>query len=388
MSAPRRKKVVVFAHHREGTSGVADFLLRHLRQSGDPDVVYARFPFLHSTDGAIVVGRRREGKDLPEKRSRIRFYRPALLSYLKDFVYAIAYGLRHARGSDLFVGTTCLLALVGVALRRIGWVKTSVYLMIDYTPRRFPNRLVNGCYYRVDRAAAEGADRVWTLSAAMIEGRFADGQLDRSRVRFEVVPFGNNADRCSPDDLRRYDARRIAYFGGVLASKGAELFAPILRELEGIGLGDVTLTCIGAGDLDFLRGEARRLGVESRLRILGAVADHDSVERELLSCALAIAPYCPADANSFSFYADPGKVKTYLGCALPIVITDVPPIAREVADFGAGAIARYHAGDFARQIAVLLSSESVLREYRARAFSMGTRYSWSRIFSRALKDIL
>jgi hypothetical protein len=101
---------------------------------------------------------------------------------------------------------------------------------------------------------------------------------------------------------------------------------------------------------------------------------------------VAIAPYDPADANSFTFYSDPGKVKVYLGCGLPVVLTDVPPIARVLAREGAGRIARYDATDLAETVASVMRSAEYLA-VRARAAAMGCEYEWTRVFENAFAQL-
>jgi glycosyltransferase involved in cell wall biosynthesis len=101
---------------------------------------------------------------------------------------------------------------------------------------------------------------------------------------------------------------------------------------------------------------------------------------------VAIAPYDPSDLNSFTYYSDPGKVKVYLGCGLPVVLTDVPPIARRIEREGAGRIARYDAGDLAETVAAVMGSNDYLA-VRARAAAMGREYEWTRIFETAFEQM-
>ncbi len=99
-----------------------------------------------------------------------------------------------------------------------------------------------------------------------------------------------------------------------------------------------------------------------------------------------IAPYYPFDTNSFTFFADPGKIKLYLGCGLPIVLTDVPPIAQELVREGAGRIARYDAEDFAREVAAVLTGEDY-PQMREHARRLGVRYAWPEVFTAAFSRL-
>jgi glycosyltransferase involved in cell wall biosynthesis len=194
-----------------------------------------------------------------------------------------------------------------------------------------------------------------------------------------VAPFGNNSDKYSNADYNQFDKKKIVYFGGIMRSKGAELFIPIVQALIKKGETDILFECIGGGDVEYLRNQVEENGLEKYIKIYGRMEDHSEVERLLLGCGIAIAPYYPEDKNNFSYYADPGKVKVYLGCGLPIVITDVPPIAKDIVQRNAGLIARYDADDFAEKIIHILSGYT---DYRRAATEFGKEYSWKRIFSK------
>jgi glycosyltransferase involved in cell wall biosynthesis len=81
------------------------------------------------------------------------------------------------------------------------------------------------------------------------------------------------------------------------------------------------------GELEAL---AARLGVSQHLELLGRVEDDREVEELIARSCVAIAPYLRAFDTFTQFGADPGKVKNYLGCGVPTLVTDVPWIAREV----------------------------------------------------------
>jgi len=381
------KKATIFAHYQEGLSGFSDFLTEYFERHGTGEFVHVRFPFLYSSDGAISA--QTGGKNTPVKsfKSLIRFYKPAPLSYLKDFLYALWWGLRFTRGSDVLLATSNILALAGIFLRAIGAVKKVVYVTIDYTPRRYANPLANWFYFLVDAAASHGADSVWAFSEKMIKSKMADGRVNASRLRWQIISSGNRSDRYADARYQGYDRYRIAFLGGILKSKGAELFVPIVRNLVNRGMKELVLECAGGGAVDFLRQEAVRAGLERNIIVHGPLKDYADVERIMFSCAAAIAPYYPHDPNSFTFFADPAKIKDYLGFGLPVVLTDVPPIVPDIIKAGAGLVAGYSAEDFADKILAIIADEEACSQYRLRARTLGLQYSWTRIFERAFREL-
>ena len=77
------------------------------------------------------------------------------------------------------------------------------------------------------------------------------------------------------------------------------------------------------------------LGIADRVSFTGFVSSDEEVYRILSGCGLALATYPPDDAT-YKRYCDPGKVKIYLACGLPVLITNVPAVACEIAARGAG----------------------------------------------------
>ncbi len=151
---------------------------------------------------------------------------------------------------------------------------------------------------------------------------------------------------------------------------------------------DFTFVCVGGGDVDYLKQEVKKSGLEKYFEIIGRMQDMEKVEKILLSCGVAVAPYYPEDKNNFSYYADPGKVKIYLGCGLPVVITDVPPVARSVVRHKAGLLAEYNAKDVAMQIQCIISSEQTYRKFQKNALRFGKECEWRVIYKKAIENIL
>jgi len=135
-----------------------------------------------------------------------------------------------------------------------------------------------------------------------------------------------------------------------------------------------------------LKSQISQARLIDNFQILGFVENFNEAVRTLSSCGLAIAPYYPFDKNSFTCYADPGKLKVYLGCGLPIVLTDMPPIARLIEERGAGVTARYDAADFAAQIIKIITSPEY-EQFRKNASKLGSQYEWDTIFREAFSKL-
>jgi len=376
------KKVAIFSHY--ATTGACEELRDWLKRGDIQELVYIAFPFGSSRDRFIRVQQYRGEKLVRDRRSLFGLRMPEPLAYTKDFVYALLYAFRFAHGADVVVAGDNLLALACALSRPLSGIKRVVYYMIDYSPVRYANRCLNAFYYLVDRWAAYRADAVWPLTPQIIRGRFDSGRLDEKRVRWCTVPYGSHSVKAGVGI--GFKGTNVVYMGDVVRNKGAELFVPIARELKR-RIPDFTFTVIGGGkDLPALRDEVEKAGLQSHFNICGFVASMDDVVAQLVTGGVAIAPYYPFDTNSFTFFSDPGKVKVYLGCGLPIVMTDVPPIAKTLEGEGAGHIAAYDAADFAEKVASLMLSPDY-RKYRENARRLGRQYEWDRVFSEAFAQL-
>lgn len=371
-------KIVIFSHY--ATTGACEELRDWLVSLKAREVVYVAFPFGSHRNRAIRVEQYSEGNVVKAGCSLFRSKLPEPLAYVKDFLYAFVYSIRFSRKADVLVAGDNLLALAGVMARFMSRARRVVYYMIDYSPVRYPNRLMNALYYVVDRQAAYHVDWVWPLTAQIIKGRIDAGRLEEDRVRWQTAPYGSH-----PIDegmVTSHNVNNVVYMGDIVRNKGSELFVPIALELKRL-LPTFIFTVIGGGkDLQSLRSEVARVGLQDHFVICGFVESIAEVLVMLAKGGIALAPYSPFDSNSFTFYSDPGKIKVYLGCGLPIVLTDVPPIAKMIEGEGAGRIARYDAVDIAHKIASLLQAPEYFR-FRSNAARLGRQYEWGKVFIEA-----
>ena len=371
-------KIVILSHY--ATTGACEELRDWLVAERVREVVYVAFPFGSNFGRPIRVERFDKGEPRPARLSWFRFKLPEPFAYAKDFLYALWYAVRFGRHADVLVAGDNLLAAAGILTRWLTGARHVVYYMIDYTPMRYANRFLNGVYYALDRFAATRAGVVWPLTAQIIQGRFDAGRLDARRVRWYPVPYGSHP--LPESSAKTCDRKRVVYLGDVVRNKGAELFVPLALELKK-SIPDFRFTIIGGGkDVQALREEVRSAGLAEQVEVCGFVENMDDALGRLAGAGVAIAPYYPSDANNFTFYSDPGKIKVYLGCGLPIVLTDVPPIAKDLARMGAGRLARYDAADFARTVAAVLN-DADYPKIRENARTLGEQCAWPRIFTSA-----
>ncbi len=267
---------------------------------------------------------------------------------------------------DIWFGFNPLACARGL-LTRAGRV---VLWSVDFVPDRFGRgTLATRVYDRLDRLACVRADARVELSEAAREARNQRHGLGDAGAH--IAPMGAWLDRVpttTPESLRR---GHVVFLGHLVERQGV---GALLAALDGRPA-DV----IGTGPL----ATELRARAPENVTFHGYVADHREVERLLSEAAVAVAPY-QQTAETFTRYADPGKLKAYLAAGLPIVLTDVPPNARELAlEAGAEVVADDPAA-LRAAIERALASPEEWHARRKAALAYARRFDWNVL----LRDLL
>jgi glycosyltransferase involved in cell wall biosynthesis len=146
---------------------------------------------------------------------------------------------------------------------------------------------------------------------------------------------------------------------------------------------DAHLEIVGTGPLeDWIKKKIKDDGIESRVTLHGFVKDYGQLIKLVSSCCLGVALYDP-DPQNYSYFADAGKVKEYIACGLPIIITKVPEIWEEIEQCEAGIAVSWDANAVAQTLITILSDPVKIESMRASAKRLGSKYNWTRAFDNA-----
>lgn len=377
-------KFAFLSHETEGATGYPEMLGNYLRECG-AKLSHIRFPFFISQTKSIWIEQYDGPTLLSKKRSWIRFYQPQVLSFLKDFLWTLTYGWTQIRGADLLITSNNLNAMAGVILRELGIVKRVVFMMIDYSPKRFDNPVIEAIYRWVDRFAAVHADSCWPIAKSMLDGRVERGTVKYEEVDFCEAPMGTYSHVIFKDGPIAYDKRDLIYVGNPNAKNvRADFLLDMAAYLRDRGE-KFRLIFVGPGSSENLQKKAKDLNLDGYVVFRGSVADIIDLEKLCATCGIGLAPYDPYLEGNFSRFADPGKIKNYLGCGLPVVSTVVPPIAKEIEERGAGFMADMTPEEFSAKILKLWNDEALYVNARKQARVMGDEYAWPVIFDRLLE---
>jgi glycosyltransferase involved in cell wall biosynthesis len=80
-------------------------------------------------------------------------------------------------------------------------------------------------------------------------------------------------------------------------------------------------------------------------------------------------------------------VKDYLSCGLPVVITPVPEVATNIAEWNAGIVIEYRVEALIEAVCSLIEDPQRYAAARQRATELGQRFDWNRILADALAEV-
>jgi glycosyltransferase involved in cell wall biosynthesis len=307
------------------------------------------------------------------------FGRSEMLCFIQHVFWTFFFAITKNNGRfDLCIGIDNLNAFCAIILRRLGLVSNVVFYVIDYTPRRFRNSVKNASYHWLDRLCLRHAGQVWNLSDRMAELRLSQG-VDNQRNL--VVPVGVDLGKVKlalPGDINR---NRLVFVSHLTRSKGGELLISAMKDLQERGI-EAKLDIIGTGPFEQdLRELVAGANLGDRIEFLGLM-HHDKLLRYLSMYGIAVAPYME-DPDSITYLADPTKPKEYLACGLPVIITRVPWIAREIERKEMGIAIKYDKQELVDAIVRLLQDEKFYLRCRTNAEAFSAGLSWESVFTSA-----
>ena len=310
---------------------------------------------------------------------------PLLLNFAHSFVLSFFWSLRFIKDYDLYVGCNNLNTLVGLILKKMGRVKKCVYYVIDYNPIRFPNRFINFLYHKSDQFCVRHCDETWNLSPRMIEGRKKCFGFDGGNQK--VVPIGVWFDRIPRRDFNDIERYTAVFVGHLLEKQGIQ---HVIRALPQIikQIPDFRFEIFGDGPYKpKLQELVNELGLNHIINFRGHIESHEELENTISKYALAFALYNMREENgtlSFTYFADPAKLKLYMACGLPVFITDVAYNAKDIEKEGCGIIVSNDFEVISQNVISLLSDSDRLSNMRDNAIRYASKYNWLAIFEKLL----
>lgn len=290
--------------------------------------------------------------------------RISIFNYAIEFLLTLYWVLSKKTQYDLYIGVDPLNACAGVLLKKMRRIKKLVYYTIDYVPERFSNKYLNDFYHWLDKLCLSNADETWNVSPRIAEGREKVRGLKKSVYKKQkVVPIGIWFDRIKRLPFEKIKKHQLLFIGHLLEKQGVQI---VLEAIPTIikSIRDFHFLIVGGGEYESkLKIKIKKLKIDNYVTMTGWVKDREKLDAVMSDSALAIAMY-DKKLDTFTYYADPTKLKDYLSAGLPILLTDLPYNAHEIEKNKCGLIIDYNAKVVASSVISLLRKSKTLQDYR------------------------
>ncbi|EKD87449.1 MAG: hypothetical protein ACD_36C00076G0001 [uncultured bacterium] len=305
----------------------------------------------------------------------------------RDFFAVFEWFIRSGKTYDLFIGLESVYTLSGIIFRSLGRVKGVVYYVSDYSPNRYKNTLLNFLYLWLDRFCATHADFIWDVSKAFQPARIIAG-INKNRMKPLIhVPNALFPNQICPLPATSRIPYSLVYAGTLNIWNGPD------TAVEAMGFvrkkfPKASLHVYGTNGKDQARVEEviKRLNLKGAISFHGFIGDVVKLSRFINHYMLGLAPYRIL-SGSHRAYGDATKLRLYMGAGLPILTTQVPPLGKEIYDFGGGIICKDDSKELAKQIIRIFSDTALYKKLVTKAREFARKNTWKNTYDIAFSKM-
>ncbi len=313
-----KEHYIVLTH--KYTTGVDDDLVYYLKERFH--VIHIMHEFSSVKTRRTIVDNYKNGLKLTTTVYKNIIFNNRFTVYIKEIFLSIYLIYRHSSPGTKVIccdGLNTFFSIISkyILKRKI----TVVFWSVDFVPKaRFKNKLVNYVYKKIDYYCSLLCDEKWDLSERMAEGRLVEyGIKIKDYKSYKLVPYCVWLDESIFVDYEDSEKNTIVYMGHISKNSGLELVIDLIANVK-----NLKLKVIGDGPhLNVIKLYAASKNILSNCIFMGKVDDYKMLRNEIARSAVAVALYLKKE-SIFTYYADPGKIKTYLGCGVPVITTSIP----------------------------------------------------------------
>ena len=380
----RHSNIIISTHYL--VYGAAQALQEYLISEKTNKLLYIAHPLNSDSEKKSFyevynLGIRKEKKILINNNSN------SIFEYLMTVYKNIKIVYMQKSKYDLFVGVNNLNTISGIILRKLGLVDKVIYYTIDFSPKRFNNKLLNYLYHSIDSYCVRHSNQIWNVSNRIADAREKFNRLhNKYYSKQKVVPIGIWYDRVKRKPFKEIKKHQLIFIGNLLEKQGVQHVLNSVPEIVK-SIEDFHFIIIGGGEYEtYLRGLAEDLNIEKYVTFTGWVKDRGKLDAMMSDSALSIAMYDKYDKNgdiSFTYFADPTKLKDYLSAGLPILLTDITHNAHEIEGNKCGKIIKPDHKTISNAVIEIITNDKKLYEFRKNALAYVKQFEWSEIFRNA-----
>ena len=362
----------------------ASTALRDFFKNKSKKVVQIELPFPESQEKycyCLILENGKRGKSLKVK----NISNPVFLGYMYHIIIINYFIFRSGLFFDLVISCDNLSFISTLYLKYTGVFKRTVFYSIDYVKERFKSSITNMIYHQFDKISCKNSDINWVVSKEQILARKRNGIDIENCSRFIVVPIGFKIENTKFSKMNPDNYYRLVFCGTLRSSAGPQLIVeslPLLLKR----FPKIKVDFIGDGYLATeLKDLTKLLNVNKAVKFWGRVENHRRVVKILTKANIGLAPYV-SEKNSISEVSDPGKIKLYLSCGLPVITTRVATSWKLISRANAGIVIKQNPRDLEKAVRDILYTRKIYYEYKRNINKLVSYFNIEMILSEAIRD--
>lgn len=171
---------------------------------------------------------------------------------------------------------------------------------------------------------------------------------------------------------RKPRRNRLGYIGVLRDGQGIPIIFDALMENP-----QLTLEIIGEGPLlPHLKKEVERLQLSPRVKFWGLLQVENKITSVASKWQIGLAPYDPSIRN-MTYYGDPSKVKFYLEYRLPVIMTKITYLYKDLQNYQAGVPIDY---DTQSLLNAILTIQKKYPAYQKGVDEIITKYEYNTLY--------
>lgn len=306
---------------------------------------------------------------------------------IRDFLTVFEWIIRTRRKYDLFIGLESIYTSAGIFLKHLGFIKTVIYYVSDYSPNRYKSKWFNSLYLALDRFCAKNADFIWDVSTAIQKARVKAGLNEKESAPVVLVPNALFPKQIDPLPFSEIIPFSIVYAGTLTHGNGSDIAVLAMPEILNI-FPKATLHIFGSNGSDQARIKLliQKNKLEKQVIFHGFIKDVIDITRAINKYQIGVAPYLNIKV-SHRKYGDATKLRLYAGAGLPIITTAVPPLGRGLYELGAAMIVKDDPKALAQAIIELFINKKKCIKIRNESINFAKNNLWEKTYSNAFSKM-
>ncbi len=281
---------------------------------------------------------------------------------------------------DVFFSVNAFTSWCGNVLKKMGYVKKTIFWVWDYYPPIHKDKavmLMRSFYWLFDKAATK-SDRLVFLNNRLLRFRQNIGVVPNNKS-FPIVGIGTHVGNVCNKSINL--TLKFAFLGAIKKSQGLDFIFDYEKTILSY-FPKAEFHIFGGGpDEQYFRNRAKH----SHMKIIfhGFMPNSSLMEKELMKCSIGLALYKP-EPDNVSYFGDPSKIKAYISVGLPVITTNVFEFSKEIINAKAGFVISYN-----DPRSFVLSIQEIQKNYtkfHTSAIRLAKCYEYTDIYQKLFMD--